>query len=68
MPSRESALIDTAQKIGAFIDDNAALLGPNVAPAGAWTLWGCFAPQVRPRPVLRPRAGIWSECQAGRMH
>jgi hypothetical protein len=33
MPSRESALVDTAQKIGAFIDDNAALLGPNVAPS-----------------------------------
>ena len=32
MPSRESTLIDTAQRIGAFIDDNAALLGPNVAP------------------------------------
>jgi hypothetical protein len=33
MPSRESILIATAGTIGAFLDENAALLGPNIVPS-----------------------------------
>ena len=33
MPSRESILITTAGRIGAFLDENAALLGPNIVPS-----------------------------------
>jgi hypothetical protein len=33
MPSRESVLITTAANIGAFLDENAALLGPNIVPS-----------------------------------
>jgi hypothetical protein len=33
MPSRESILIATAGTIGASLDENTALLGPNIVPS-----------------------------------